>query len=554
MLDLWVDALCINQNDIYERNIQVAGMRDRYLDSIRTISWLGPGTESSSKAISSLHEIYVFIKSNKAACGVLVAISHHRPDLIMPPVWDGICDFFRNPYWSRRWILQELVLPNEVVLCCGDDLLSFDVVSDLIRWLEKLASFSLEDQVYVSLIRDKERGPLDRYSNLTLLASGQWIRLNELHHVQLVHHKHAQLFETPYSHRDHVKNWHDWLYHSGSEVNASDPRDHIFGSLAMAGRHPGIEVDYRKSVEEVYLEYEKLYAKTFDRLSFLRAAGHNQGFGYASVKDKHPHHIFVPSWVPNWDALSMRLDINYLMFPPKQPNTWRADGRPPEDFGRKWRFDGRVLRAHGVYIGTISSSHHLVRPLDVETREQDDVLLDFCRDAVERNPEISEQLLELAFAGGTIRHDRESVDSEYNRALKYAELKLWAARNPRVSEIFSHIKFHPFEQLMGSVCCLVYDKSEEYSRVMNDRHVYIENYNVIRTNNGKVGWGPHHAQPGDRVMILFGCETPVVLRHVDNHFIHLGPALIPSVTDGSHIKWLKGLANKNELIESIDIM
>lgn len=172
MLDLWVDALCINQNDIYERNIQVAGMRDRYLDSIRTISWLGPGTESSSKAISSLHEIYVFIKSNKAACGVLVAISQHRPDLIMPPVWDGICDFFRNPYWSRRWILQELVLPNEVVLCCGDDLLSFDVVSDLIRWLEKLASFSLEDQVYVSLIRDKERGPLDRYSNLTLLVSG----------------------------------------------------------------------------------------------------------------------------------------------------------------------------------------------------------------------------------------------------------------------------------------------------------------------------------------------------------------------------------------------
>src|ERR1035438_6325999 len=45
--DLWVDALCINQQDVPERNAQVTQMRYIYANAARVIVWLG---ESSNDA------------------------------------------------------------------------------------------------------------------------------------------------------------------------------------------------------------------------------------------------------------------------------------------------------------------------------------------------------------------------------------------------------------------------------------------------------------------------------------------------------------------------
>ncbi|KAF2830838.1 HET-domain-containing protein, partial [Ophiobolus disseminans] len=38
---LWIDAICINQSDLLERNHQVAQMRDVYTKAESVIAWLG---------------------------------------------------------------------------------------------------------------------------------------------------------------------------------------------------------------------------------------------------------------------------------------------------------------------------------------------------------------------------------------------------------------------------------------------------------------------------------------------------------------------------------
>ncbi|KAH8722981.1 heterokaryon incompatibility, partial [Phaeosphaeriaceae sp. PMI808] len=38
---LWVDALCINQTDIDEKNVQVMRMKKIYTESSRVLVWLG---------------------------------------------------------------------------------------------------------------------------------------------------------------------------------------------------------------------------------------------------------------------------------------------------------------------------------------------------------------------------------------------------------------------------------------------------------------------------------------------------------------------------------
>jgi hypothetical protein len=47
---LWVDAICINQNDLKERGDQVRNMGEIYSRTSRTVVWLGPGDEETDRA------------------------------------------------------------------------------------------------------------------------------------------------------------------------------------------------------------------------------------------------------------------------------------------------------------------------------------------------------------------------------------------------------------------------------------------------------------------------------------------------------------------------
>jgi hypothetical protein len=82
---LWIDALCINQEDIFERSRQVPLMRDIYMVAEDVLVWLGPAAESVDA-------------SDAAAL---------------------FKDIAARPYWTRVWIIQEFVLASKVIIQCG---------------------------------------------------------------------------------------------------------------------------------------------------------------------------------------------------------------------------------------------------------------------------------------------------------------------------------------------------------------------------------------------------------------------------------------------------
>jgi len=51
---LWVDAICINQDDVQERSEQVARMRDIYTFAWQVVIWLGPEANHSDLAFTAL--------------------------------------------------------------------------------------------------------------------------------------------------------------------------------------------------------------------------------------------------------------------------------------------------------------------------------------------------------------------------------------------------------------------------------------------------------------------------------------------------------------------
>jgi hypothetical protein len=92
---LWVDALCINQDDIPERNSQVERMGNIYATTARLTVWLGPAHSDSDMAIKLLRTI---ARNNP----------FHRLESLNPRELTAIENLLSRAWWSRIWIVQEL--------------------------------------------------------------------------------------------------------------------------------------------------------------------------------------------------------------------------------------------------------------------------------------------------------------------------------------------------------------------------------------------------------------------------------------------------------------
>ncbi|PNP53987.1 hypothetical protein THARTR1_05674 [Trichoderma harzianum] len=149
---LWVDAICINQDDNKERGHQVQQMGDIFKKAGRVIFWLGESTPFSS-----------FIDNFMTVFGRLQQISREYPYSSWSPnddnwirVWAnsigptlanpeafhrlkrGLWHIIKQPWFTRVWILQEVTNAREALLCCGSKTIA--------PWILHIASQLLDVQ------------------------------------------------------------------------------------------------------------------------------------------------------------------------------------------------------------------------------------------------------------------------------------------------------------------------------------------------------------------------------------------------------------------------
>lgn len=104
--NLWVDAICINQNDIEEKSVQVSLMGDIYASATRTTVWLGEKSSQSDVAMD-------FIRS-------LRGDSHSYDSDADQVLTLAIAELLGRQWWTRVWVIQEALLSRHVILMCGD--------------------------------------------------------------------------------------------------------------------------------------------------------------------------------------------------------------------------------------------------------------------------------------------------------------------------------------------------------------------------------------------------------------------------------------------------
>ncbi|KAF2259490.1 HET-domain-containing protein [Lojkania enalia] len=114
---LWIDAVCIDQNNIEERNQQVPIMGKVYSSAISVLVWLGDYTEPMFQDSTKLCE-----KSVSAAFKYVAKLSSYGLNLAELPllpslhvsnlVLEVLMDIYRRPWFQRLWVLQEVILPQ----------------------------------------------------------------------------------------------------------------------------------------------------------------------------------------------------------------------------------------------------------------------------------------------------------------------------------------------------------------------------------------------------------------------------------------------------------
>ena len=274
----WIDALCINQNDDIERAQQVRIMARIYENSSAVYSWLGLAEGNSDKGIEFVEEFnrtFPVRPSREIARAMLKWAKEKLLDLSYQGRWDGLNQICERSYWTRVWIIQEIVVTEKrqgVRLLCG----SKQVPLELFHLLVFLAgdarlSATLSDHKEPWFALSHKLSHASREISAIIRHAGAWGE--------------KKLDEQALGLRrllcDHTRS------------QSSDLRDKVYALLGVSLAYQGLEleINYSMSVSRVFLNTAQYIIRGSKSMGIL-----------IDPKTYSLELSGLPTWVPDWSA------------------------------------------------------------------------------------------------------------------------------------------------------------------------------------------------------------------------------------------------------------
>ena len=123
---IWIDALCINQEDLIEHSAQVGLISRIYSNAQQVIVWLGVPDKYTPSVLQSIEymKTYPEPRPEPEAKALREQEFMMRTGLSRRPI-EILSDFFSGRTWFVRiWLLQKTVLAKRIVVLCGSHVIS----------------------------------------------------------------------------------------------------------------------------------------------------------------------------------------------------------------------------------------------------------------------------------------------------------------------------------------------------------------------------------------------------------------------------------------------
>jgi Heterokaryon incompatibility protein (HET) len=351
---LWVDAVCINQVDITERNAQVGMMARIYTSAAEVIVWLGCASQKAPAVVADIETL-------------ARAYNAHREDVLdglmrcdglgydntvylrqfglsgwTPQSWEGVTRFFRIEWFSRVWVCQEFALAGVVHVLWGDSVVSWQSILDCARFF-----FYTELDCYVHRI-DELNPPSSVGSPYGVWQAMLLGRMREECQTNLAVGSGESVEGNC---RSSVELLEDLLLRTKLCL-ATDPRDKIFGLLGVVEKRCQqsrvqrlpLRPDYNLTAAHLYQQVTMLVIQETASLRILSRVHSTPTQATGQIDD-------LPSWVPNYS----RVGQQHLEVPEEIPNVCAFNAsrcRPPSQL--EFCFDQATLKLKGIKLATVS--------------------------------------------------------------------------------------------------------------------------------------------------------------------------------------------------------
>jgi hypothetical protein len=519
---MWIDAICINQNDTDEKNLQVRRMREIYERAVKTVIWLGNATPRSSSCFRSLARLdisnFVLGPGDEECSG------------------DRIRDLRvigSRSWWRRAWVIQELAVSKNPILKAGFDELPWSRL---------------------------------KLPNLTL----KWLLALTTTHPDRFHKDFHRMHDMKTSFQRGKSLTITQLVTSHREALATDPRDLLFALVGLTAdpMTPLLIPDYSLTTWEVFRNFVQHSIAEDDSLDIICLSN-----SFVEGADR-------PSWVPDL------ADRNIDLYPnPLLESTYNGDklfgnfdGRPryPEEkYGFEASSDSSpqisifrtdfTLVAKGIHFDKIEAVGGSLTgyPANIAgiLESWEEILLEkfesqLHSDGHDRTP--------------TISSITDFFSNMFRSQLKYnGQLTIGAFWTlPRRLQLISRRLRRPITDgiYIGGggireayVRTLLTDRNPNGTRLTDAEYAkrwthrkpvaefiddelqvaatlrLIYRRRLFVSENGYIGLVPSNAQPGDMICVLFGCSVPVIIRKLNNHHVFIGASYVHGIMDGQII-------------------
>jgi hypothetical protein len=538
---IWIDAICINQEDIPEGSNQVARMGSIYSSAASVIVWLGPSDDFVPAGLDTIPliksqgpEILQTLKrienegSNPKSqiSSLLEFVSAHQ--------WVQSAHLFRRSWFTRIWVIQEVVLAKSIKVYYGKYELSWEDLELLSISTRVVGDQFLDDSLLNPLEPDRDvnvairREIRYRIFNITIL-----VELRELWNQ-----------DRGIDARDF-----EWqvLRKLRGYFSCTDPRDYVYGLYGLLVDDKNVAPDYTKPVAEVFTDFIGSSIRRAQNLNILRY-----------VEDASQRRLkSLPSWVPD---LSSRLGPTSLT---RLSRSWASKSLRPQDHPT---VEAGILSITSICLGSIDKTAWVPEDALRSLTEAKGVL----------------KLLQFLADLPVLFHNGEERVSLFNNLLKesriidksppdplYMILGVMVVRALEMDrkreveeEIFEqfvkHLHEHDtlglmpsweqVEELRGSfleINSQIFEIDQEWLTAMKQHPITSGEFellpgqrNIFYTSTGQMGFGHLSIQEGDQVWISPCSNTPLILRRlVNGNYRFVGEAYVHEImhdeVDGS---------------------
>lgn len=515
---LWVDQLCINQQDEEEKRRQVQLMRQVYTKASEVIVWLGHAEAETALAFNLIEDIVRQLQAQgkDVAYGQPLDLWSQSHSLDLRPAdsseWIAFRNLLSRPFFSRLWVFQEIILSPKAHFMCGAYRTSFW------RWYMACSATRASDQGLPENRSHLKRADTTLFHMAYCFAS-YW----DPWKPSLAHFHPPQQVSWALGNFELLN-----LMDNLLGKKASFPQDHVWALLGLAERDSPIRlpISFGRPFQHLFFYISKYFVREYSDLSILSLVcsklGESESSGEPSI---------LSSWAPDY-----RYEVwkNYRRFSRNLSVIEHGSHRYYNATGNSRALTrlntSETLRVKGVNVGSIQvlsgSADNAEDTVTIGPNVLDggrwSQIADHCADNMTYPP--TKESIRLAYSRLRVA---DYLPGEYNIQQRLARQKL-PLQHP---ELLSTLGQTESGKDPGS--------SVDHEVALTLRIVQTTSrQRLFFIDSGYMGLCQNTCGMGDQVWLLMGNDMPCVLRKVDTKpvtYRFLGESYVHGIMDGEYL-------------------